>query len=282
MYFIPRLIEGEKGYFEITKGIVVFGFVSGVLLLLFFSTGYDMKHGGLNYLTVAKITGVVAIFTLTETVRVKNLLIKTALVFMFLFQLFVLLRTGSRGGMLSFLVAFFVFTVIIYRQHLLKGFIFLGVTTVVFVLILLNSPKALERVMLMFSLHKGGSIGDRITMLKLSYSLISERWLTGIGLGGFFKYHYLKYPHNLPVEVFVETGIAGFLSLIAVYAGALSSVLNNGLNAIREKTKYSPFYLSCIFVITYHMTSFGLEWTRILFFFIGTVVALSNSRSENE
>ncbi len=280
IYFIPRLIKDEKGYAEISKGIILFGFISGVLLLLFFSTGYDMKHGGLNYLTVAKITGVVAIFTLTEIVRVKSLSFKVIFALMFLFQLFILLRTGSRGGMLSFLIAFFIFTVITYKQHLFKGLIFVGVTAVVFIVILLNSPRAYERVMQVFSLHKGGSINFRIEMLAVAKTLIAERWLTGVGLGGFFKYHYLKYPHNLLVESFVETGITGFLSLLAVYLGTLLAILKDGVKSVKERSVYSPFYLSCVFVIVYHMTSFGLEWSRILFFFIGTVIAISYSQSD--
>jgi len=275
LYFLPRLINNKQGYKEITKGIIVFGSVSGVLLLFFFSTGYDMIHGGLNYLTVAKITGVVAIFTLTELVRTKSIIIKLILVFLFLFQLFILFRTGSRGGMLSFLIAFSFFVFAAYRKHWVKGLFAVVLMSAVVLVFLLNSPRAYERVMLIFSLHKGGSVNERLTMLQVAFTLISERWFTGVGLGGFAKYHYLQYPHNLLVEALTETGITGFVSLLVVYLSIFKQTVSKGLKAIKNKSIYSPFYISVVFVIVYHMTSFGLEWTRLLFFFIGTIIAIS-------
>lgn len=282
IYFLPRLINEEKGYVEITKGLILFGSISGVLLLFFFSTGYDMIHGGVNYLTVAKIVGVVAIFILTEFIRNKKFFPKVILGSLFLLQLFILFRTGSRGGMLSFLVAFSFFSFASYRKHVFKGIIAVLMMVGLIAIFLFNSPRAMERVKLIFSLHKGGSVGDRMTMLSISISLIKERWLTGIGLGGFAKYHYLQYPHNQLVETFLETGIGGFLSLLAVYIVTIIKIVENGIIAIKNKSTYSPFYLSAIFVMTYHMTSFGLEWTRILFFFIGSVVAISNLESKSD
>jgi O-antigen ligase len=86
-------------------------------------------------------------------------------------------------------------------------------------------------VVLMVNLAELWSVGieGRISIWRASLAMIREHWIFGVGLGRFGEFfpsyrltdYYTRYPHNLLLEVFAETGIVGVASLVAFIALSL-------------------------------------------------------------
>jgi len=82
------------------------------------------------------------------------------------------------------------------------------------------------------------------------------------------------------LEVFVEHGIAGFLTFL----GILLAVISRGIAAFRKgaiHTVLAPYLLAALFMLLFQMTSFGLESTRLFFFFAGCLVTFYRQPLQN-
>ena len=268
-FYISRMFEDR----DLKKIVLFFGLFGGIFSLavfLYYEDFVVMIHSGVNYLPVAKMAGISLIFNLYLFINEKGLIKKLLFLLLTVFSLLMLFKANSRGAILfSFGV------LLIYSWFILKDkkiyFIVLAVTiTVSAIVVFTISPDSFRRFFLLFGRHKGFSVSTRLTMYKLSLKLIQKFWFTGIGLGGFAKYHYLKYPHNILFEFFVECGLLGFLS-ISLFLGYLFYCSYYLIRVFRLEGEYTPFILSFIFVSLFHMTSFSIMDLRWLFVFAGFV-----------
>lgn len=274
-FFFPRILT-ELDFQRLSRLIATIG--SGICLALFlvYPDSQVMKASGNSYLTIAAIAGIALLFAAGHFVQEKRLLWKLVFMMAMASDLILIFKTNSRGGMLfGGLVLLFYFSIVFRRKRMLVlfGLVFLALATLITYAL---NPDFFTRFFYIFKQHKGSSISGRFVVYKLALKLISQRWITGIGLGGFSDYHFLKYPHNLILEVFVEHGIAGILAFL----GFLAGVFSQGLAVFRKQAFHSwraPFLLVAIFMFLFQMTSFGLESTRLFFFFTGCLIAFQRT-----
>ncbi|MCK5878425.1 MAG: O-antigen ligase family protein [Holophagae bacterium] len=272
-FFFPRMFT-KLDFRRLSHLIALLG--SGICLALFmvYPNVQKMKASGSSYLTIAAIAGIALMFAAVHFVQENRIRWKLVYLFFMTVDLVLIFKTNSRGGMVfSGFVLLFYFMVVFRSKRALIffGLAFLALAT--FFTYTLN-PDFFTRFFYLFKQHKGSSISTRFVVYKLALKLISQRWATGIGLGGFSDYHFLKYPHNMLLEAFVEQGIAGFSALLLF----LVTCTRRGWNLWKSgvmNSPMAPFLLTALFVFLTQMTSFGLESSRLFFFFTGAVVALS-------
>lgn len=147
----------------------------------------------------------------------------------------------SRGGLLASggaaIAAMFLFK----RQRLVVGTV-LGVIVGIGLLVFATNPGALHRV----TNFNGGGTG-RSDLWRIAWRVGDAHPVVGVGLNNFIAYEgeYVREPgtltsvaliadrphvvHNMYLEAFTETGTVGFLLVIAVIGGILSS----GLRAVK-------------------------------------------------
>ncbi len=268
-FYIPRMFE-DRDLKKLIYFFALFGAIFSLAIFLYYEDYRAMKEAGAHYLPVAKMAGISLIFNIYLFLNERGFVKKTVFLLLTLFSLLMLFKANSRGAIL-----FSLFVLLIYSWFILKDkkvyFIVLAVTIAISILVVFTvSPDSFRRFFLLFGRHKGLSISIRMVLYKIALKLISKYWFTGIGLGGFAKYHYLKYPHNIFLEFFVECGLLGFLS-ISMFLGYLSYNALFLIKKLRLEGEYTPFILAFIFVELYHMTSFSMIHLRWLFIFAGFV-----------
>jgi O-antigen ligase len=277
-FFFPRIMNGLD-FRRLSRLFAIPGSAICLALFIVYPDSNVMKDSGNSYLTVAAIAGIALLFAATHFVQENRIGWKLAYLFAMTADLVLIFKTNSRGGILfGGLVLFFYFIIVFKSKRALIFFSLIFLTLATFFTYVLY-PDFFTRFFSMFKQHKGSSISTRFVVYKLALKLISQRWITGIGLGGFSDYHFLKYPHNLILEVFVEHGIAGFLTFL----GILLAIVSRGIATFRKGAIHAaraPYLLAAFFMLLFQMTSFGLESTRLFFFFAGCLVAFYGQHTE--
>ncbi|MGV3527080.1 MAG: O-antigen ligase family protein [Candidatus Sericytochromatia bacterium] len=132
------------------------------------------------------------------------------------------------GGAVAFVSCLLVFWHIFAKNKVLKGLLFVSVIGVLLggVFFVANSPAMMERVRSLFSGGEHSSNNFRINVWMSSLAIIQDYALTGIGIGNkVFQKVYTYYmastfkalsTYNVPLEVWLEMGIVGLLSFLAM------------------------------------------------------------------
>lgn len=138
-------------------------------------------------------------------------------------QCLCLLLTFSRGGWLGIVLAMVVFAVFVDRR-LLSLYLLAGIG------LLIVSPEVVMTRIATIGNTQDSSTAYRFPLWMAALDMIRDYWLTGVGLGyTAFKAVYPQYmrlgimavhTHNIYLQMFVETGIFGFI-------GFLGFVFNN-------------------------------------------------------
>jgi len=273
-YFFAKLLD-SRAYRHAAWLFAILGAAICLALFLVFPTAIQIKGAGNSYLTMAKLAGITLLFAavlfVQETRPVRKLVFGTAM----LIGLLLVFKTNSRAGILFAPTVLLVYLGIIFRHKKILAIF----TVLVLILATLVTyqlyPDFFTRFFLIFKSHKGSSINLRLTLYDVSKRILAERWFSGIGLGGFARYHYLNYPHNFILESFLEHGLAGGL-LILSWVGYL---VQRWLRFLKRGGLHTPeagFFLASVYLFLFFMTSFGLESMRLLLFFAGAMMALGN------
>ena len=148
--------------------------------------------------------------------------------------------SGSKGPILAYLLsAIFMYVVIggFRFGRLMQICIFLTVVTIAVILSVSTEKMLDSRLGLLFDIYMNGvdysegSVGVRLASYESSLQLISENLFSGIGPGAFAKYEpELMYPHNVHLEVLLESGLMVF----AVYAALVVYGVIHGNPLIRS------------------------------------------------
>ncbi len=268
-FYIPRMFE-DRDLKKLIYFFAFFGAIFSIAIFLYYEDYRAMKEAGAHYLPVAKMAGISLIFNIYLFLNEKGVIKKFFFLVLTLFSLLMLFKANSRGAILFSLAVLLIYSWFILKDKKIY-FIILGITIAISVLVVFTvSPDSFRRFFLLFGRHKGLSISIRMVLYKIALKLISKYWFTGIGLGGFARYHYLKYPHNILLEFFVECGLLGFLS-ISMFLGFLTYNALYLIKKFKLENEYTPFILAFLFVELYHMTSFSMIHLRWLMVFAGFV-----------
>lgn len=93
------------------------------------------------------------------------------------------------------------------------------------------------------SMGENIQIGSRGTLFKLAFKEFQKSPITGMGPMG-YTVKYGMYPHNIPLELLCETGLAGFVPLMLLILWAVMNLLRFGW-----KQKYVRYFF--LFLVAY-------------------------------
>lgn len=212
-------------------------------------------------------------------------LIKKSIVhyFIFPFLLCQIMFVGARGPFISLLLS-----IVFFLLFLFKGKKYKQITIISFILLILFSVlyfwdapfRTIDRLLILISDY---TFKERIYFIQKSFSLWQSSPMIGIGISGIEKG--FPYPHNLFVEILLETGIIGFtifcLFLFLSYKRIIKSFF-----IIQEKNKQIKMGLlisASLFGLINSLFSGNMASNQIFFFFLGLALAFSyNETISNE
>lgn len=133
--------------------------------------------------------------------------------------LIALVGSGSKGPLVAFLVTFAVVMIFSFQgnvRHLLLGAVVVVLGCIAIVFGLRMAPElARDRIIEITRINMATIDISRSQAWSVCLELIPKNPL-GIGLGGFSLHDGLLWPHNLTLEVFLETGWLGGIYLITL------------------------------------------------------------------
>lgn len=141
--------------------------------------------------------------------------------------------TWSRGAWLGMLIALALYLVIADKRWLVVGT--LGILLIPIVLYLTGNMAIIERFTSIGN-TADTSTAYRVSIWQASVNMISDFWLSGIGIGSdayttiYPSYalpgaKFALHSHNLYLQFAVETGLIGIISLFALLLGFIRTVL---------------------------------------------------------
>ncbi len=138
------------------------------------------------------------------------------------------------------------------------------------------------------------NIFARFAYWEVGYNLIQAKPILGYGLGTFFSayalidtwpsMHYARLAHNHYLQVFVETGLVGFL----LFLSFIGSVLIILLKKKQALTKLSPIYPGALSAILAYLIHIGIDFTWNMpsvtvpfFFLLGILLGHRNHQMQD-
>ncbi len=178
-----------------------------------------------------------------------------------------LLLTYSRASYLSFLIAAFVF-VLIVNPRLVPFFIILGLAAIPFI------PSTILNRFL--TIGKDTSSNYRLLIWKGASRMMKENWLMGIGMGpATFERIYkgvadpyatnAMHSHNLIFQIIIETGIFGLLSFVIFVFSIFKRNLITALKTPSQEYKYyaAAFCATIVSFIFFAMVEYVWYYPRV-------------------
>ncbi len=301
LFLIPFfLISSENSGWKIVFFLILMAVPVSVYNLITLARGisgqnmlsaYRASFLGINPISFAGWVGAVNILVISILAEIKfNRWMYAALIPVFILSLS-LFAANSRGPLASFLFTLFVIGLFKIRS-LAKWrnliIILLGIIFLVMVYSLLPEQLTSRYTDSFSSQYEQGvtpsyTVSTRIHAWKTAVSIAVSsfrNFMFGVGSGGFSHELYYQditvYPHNIFLEVLCELGFLG-LCLLLWHLGSLFfdaiKAMNSRLSA-KQKPLVFGFLMASLFYLTAAQFSGDLKNNRILWFFLGSLVAL--------
>jgi putative inorganic carbon (HCO3(-)) transporter len=215
----------------------------------------------------------------------KNTYAKFGLACLSLMALTALVLTKSRGSWISFAVSIFVF-IFLKNRKLIPLLAVIGIAAVPFL------PSSI--VGRLSTIGKDTSSLYRLSIWTGSWRILKDYWMTGTGLGNepfmklFIRYTDVQLPvhsHMLPMQVWLETGLAGLASFVWMIARLVKKSV---ASVFEKKNEYlENIIIACVSslagILAMGFVEYVWFYPRILIMFwivTGILIAALNLRLE--
>ena len=235
----------------------------------------------------------------------KNYSLKQKIIFSFFF----LTVTGNlflaigRTGQVAFIVAMFVLMIVHFRFTLKSLFLSIGMLSIIFFSAYnlsdsfkVRSEAGLSDIKNISNMNLNGSWGIRIAYWIVSYNIVKDEPILGVGVGDYSdeirkelaqnNYNYLSnetkafmgsfHPHNQYLMVALQMGLVGLLLLLYIIYQIIILKIED-----REIKELSLLFTTIFFVSCFAEPLFYKQFTLVLFlFFIGLFAVADESHSK--
>ena len=222
------------------------------------------------------------IFSIWFFNRYKKVLIKAFAIFVFAGCIYFLLKTGTRGSLGGFIIGFVIYFLLLkipWWKKILAALVFAGIIIVYF-----KSGVAATMVMRIKSAIKGLEVATitRIYLYKIAIEHIKQSPWIGVGVGGYHNLvthllYYNYYPHNMPLEVWVELGIIGLITYASLVILTLVRGVKIVINYLRTANpKYEMgllLFVLFIFGLAVSQISGNIPWNYHFWYSLALVNA---------
>lgn len=252
MSVVPSLliIRFYQGRNELLRnflgGLLLFSIISLIQLAFeiqvfgIYGIRWHLLNSKADIIGISRILGIGAILLFGHLLRRQNILNRIIAYVLFILMIIGQIILQQRGPLLSCLFSILVFAIVGFWNSPLrmrmKGFATMLFLTLPIICFFSFLPVMGQR----FNIN-GTFPETRVDIIKAAQETIQRMsWIAGEGLGNFSYYGYSgqirQYPHNIFIEVFLETGIIG-LTVLSLYGFAVLRL--TFLRTVKEGT--SPF-----------------------------------------
>lgn len=269
-YFIViNVIRTKKQWMALVKIFVVSGFVVALYGVLQNFIGVnsteswldeemfqDIKVRVYSFFNNPNVLGEFLVITIPLTVAIIWGKIrhthKTFYGLSFLSMVACMIFTWSRGAWLGMFLALALFFVIMEKRWVFFGMLALLLMPVI--LVLSGNSAILERILSVGN-TSDTSTAYRVSIWVASFNMIKDFCVSGIGIGSeAFKVVYPKYAlsgadfalhaHNLYLQVWVEMGLVGIISLLSVVLTFIRQTFSEKVISVRKKDNYAKLVIA--------------------------------------
>lgn len=284
---IPFFIShSDNGYKNILKGFNITVYLFAVFFFVFYSEYLTYDYRSLHYsmgvsysrLINPLIFGYIGLFG--ATLFLSELFINKSIprknILMFLFSLFMLIFSGSRGPIISFFIVFLI-TLFLISRNLFRSIILILFFLFLLLLILpyldLSNYSIIDRFSVLTDNYQSGNINElgsnRGVIWKRAISQFVENPIFGSGI----EEKISKYvAHNAFIEAFTSTGILGGILFIIIVLRSLK----NALYLIKIKSKASFISFLYISILITSLLSSSIFSPQIWFLIILLITSKRN------
>lgn len=198
-----------------------------------------------------------------------------------------LVLTLSRASYIAFAVALFIF-IFIANKRILPFFIILFIACIPFL-----PSYIIDRIL---TIGKDSSSSFRLLIWEGAYQTLIRNWFFGLGIGPVafgkvFKIYVdpvaapAMHSHNLLLQIWIETGIGGFISFIVVCFTAFKNGVVKAINTKDVQYKFILCGLACTIpaILFFGMVEHVWYYPRIMLTFwiiIGILCAATNLKED--
>ena len=284
LFYVPVLLVKDKADFiAMVKGMVIYGvFFTGFCLLSYFGLepyfGSDIDGRfstlGLNTIWVARhltyaILACLFFIKIYLAEPFRNIGKISVLILLVIIQSYLTFLTGSRGPLLSIMIAIG-FVVLISIRLRLFYIILIALISIILVLAVLQfMPSHIADRLLTRDPKSQVTIQLRLAANVQALNLFWENKILGGGLGSFRGVSSLRFPHNVFTETLGELGLIGFTLFLTILSLGVSYLIK-----MRKRIDKSILYLIiAIFITSIVNINFGelIGGTYYLYLSLGLI-----------
>lgn len=290
MFISYFFINEEKQRIRLYKFIYIIGLLNGIFTFILVFQKYGMTFGlrGFGMIAVDELSlgganfaistgfgrrvGLTIIFGLCLLLTQQRGKFKSMVAMTLPFLGILLLLSGSRGPIISFVMVILLLLIIIKKKRSKQRILIMGFTCLVLFLLLLpffgeGRDKIFNRFM-----HMGSdrNVLNRFALYRSAIELFSRHSLIGVGVGGYSQIvssDVRLYPHNIFLEIMTELGIVGmsiFIFILFSNIGLYKHLLKIIPTRSSEDTFVYFGFLILIFGILNAMVSADLTWNEYI------------------
>jgi len=195
--------------------------------------------------------------------RERNLYLKSFWGVCSVFQLFSIVPTFSRGGIIGLVVILFL--VVLHERKNKWTWIVLPLVILIFAIVV--PFDFWIRIMTLINTQYDRAIGHRLLLMKSGIKVFSQYPIIGVGTGDFINAisRYMNHPmvaHNMYLHVFVETGIIGGTFFLCILGNVLWSL--HRAKQISDLAAYMEISLIGLFVTAFFLSIHFHFWVWAL------------------
>jgi len=260
-------------YFIFSIATLVFLYVIGIQVS--YSDEGRISILGINSNEIALWSGIAILILINELVNIKNtknifLNNKISIVLLIIFLFFIIAKTGSRGGLISFSFGYIVYFIAV-NKTLKTKLIILIISTFIGVIginLIINSSVMKNRI---DTQKQDQSLGGRMPIWETTIDMINENPLFGVGPGKYEMRFREKggfvNTHNEYLTILVYTGFLGLLNILVFFFQLLKGI-------IKSKNKmYSPLMYSLFLMYIIYLTNAGGSLPALTTWFLFGIIA---------
>lgn len=239
-------------------------------LAIFFVEDLDSEVVIPNYMSISYFLGSFILFFHER----KSLLYVKIISFLFIIML------ASKGALLFLILVFLMDykRLKVFKKENIKYIISFAVIFAIYIAISSQNifSHLSERIFLGSEFEQDASSLARLKLLSDAFNLISANLFFGIGVGGFGilseNVDQRLSPHNILIEVFLESGLVGFIFLCIMvylfYRSFKKSIVN-----VNSKSEHLSYLYPCVFIFLGDLVSGIMEDSRLNYFWLGLAVS---------
>lgn len=280
----PRRMERFKSALLLLAFWMAF---EGLLLLLESGSRGFLHVMGSNYIGLGRILGIGVMVILAKLqIKEKNLKNYAVHFCLLLFFLFIMLAAGGRGALLALLLGwllalllnanlkYYFISLCMPKKTIIKIIVLAAVLMTVAVNFskISTSFHTISRMRVLFSSEGFGSSGNaRVKYWENAFALWRDKPFVGYGIGSWPLLNsaddHRSYPHNIILEIMVETGILGLTLFILLIYFVFKPTLKTALKIKKNES----FFLQILLLVSLlnAMISGDIPDNRFLFTAIG-------------